>query len=73
MTKDQAKTLGYCNHCAAFYAGIAHCGPGITDPVEKCLCVLPGLVVARWKKDYGVEHQKVGHTYVCPEKKGGKK
>ena len=58
MTKDQAKILGYCNHCAAFYAGVTQCGPGIIDPQTKCLCRLPGLVVARWKKEYGVEHEK---------------
>ena len=68
MTKDQAKILGYCNHCAAFYTNVAHCGPGITDVKEKCLCLLPSSVVARWKKDYGIEHDK-SWTHVRVSKK----
>jgi hypothetical protein len=69
ITKIMAKTMGYCNHCAAFYADAAHCGPGITDPDKACLCQLPEAVVARWKKDYGVEHKKVGVTCVMPKKR----
>jgi len=54
MTKIEAKSRGYCKHCAGWNLKKGYHSCGITSQ-ETIVCLLPDEVISRWKVEHGLE------------------
>ncbi len=53
ITRGEAKKRKYCEYCAAFHNGRAHCGV-LAVGQAKGLCLLDGVTRRRWKAEHGM-------------------
>lgn len=77
MTRDEALSIGYCKHCAA-YGGDRQWRCGVTQVIKRHECILPAEAVERWKGEHGLSGAvrrssgKFGDRELMKKKRGRK-